>query len=297
LVGSAIAVGALLAGCAAAVPGPAVIGAPAAAPVPATPAAGDFLAGLEQAVSNELNSINSTQSDNESPEVLIELDALNNESTLLQAEAFGSLISTGANQIAKRERIVSALISDVEGSAYLSGVAINGTTVSNSLVAMLGGVESRLHAQASSVDSATLTDVLRSVILTIGPSTRVFGVVEPAVHLAIAGGEELNAVHLLEIQYATLDRKVNLDHFDPNYGQETQRLQELATSIATVRSTASADVEAVLALSPAGYPGNRSTILNVRAELAQLRAPLGPLNLGVGDVNEIDNLLAQRAAS
>jgi hypothetical protein len=296
LVGSAVVVGALLAGCAANVPGPGVIAVPAANAPVVSPPAGDFLAGLEQAVSNELNAINSTQSDNEPPAVLIELNALGSESSLLQAETFTSLITTGANQIAKRERLVTALVADVNGAAYLRGVVVNGTALSGAVLAKLSTLSSQLQGQASSISSATLIDNLRSVITSIGPSTRVFGLVEPMTHLAVAGGEELNAANLLEAQYETLVRKVNLNRHASNYGQETARLQNLATDIATVRTTATAAVDALLGLSPAGYPGNRSTILGARAQLTQLRAPLGPLNAGVGDVNEIGTLLSLRAS-
>ena len=90
LVGSAITAGFLLAGCATQVPGAAVIAAPAAVAPAVTPPAGDFLAGLEQAVANELNAINSTQTDDTTPAVLIELNALNSMSSLLQAETFSS---------------------------------------------------------------------------------------------------------------------------------------------------------------------------------------------------------------
>jgi|HubBroStandDraft_6_1064221.scaffolds.fasta_scaffold00103_40 hypothetical protein len=294
LVGSAFAVGALLVGCAADVPGPAVIGVPPAAPQTAPPASADFLAGLEQAVANELNAINSTQTDNEPPDVLIELNALNSQSTLIQAETFGSLVTTGANQIAKRERLMSALTADVNGNAYLSGVEINGSSLSGSILAMLTRVDAQLQSQANSVDSATLVDVLRSVILSIGPSTRAFGLVDPMVHLAIAGGDELKAVSLLEAQYQTLSRKVG-HHEGANIPVETQRLNDLAAQIATVRSAATADVQAILALTPAGYPGNKSTILNVRAQLTQFRSPLGPLNTAASDVNEIQTLLSQHA--
>jgi hypothetical protein len=295
LVGSAIAVGSLLAGCAANVPGPAVIVAPAVAAAAAPAPSGDFLSGLEQAVANELSAINSTQSDNEPPAVLIELNALTSESSLLQAETFAGLISTGANQIAKRERLVNALTADVRGSTYLSGVTVNGTALSASLLAMLGRVDGQLQAEASAIQSASLIDVLRSVITSIGPSTRVFGLVEPSVHLAIAGGEELNAVSLLEGQYQTLARKVSHHRSAPSYGEMTARLQDLASNIATVKSAATGDVEAVLALTPAGYPGNKTTILNARAQLTQFRSPLGQLNTGAGDVNEIEFLLSQSA--
>jgi hypothetical protein len=296
LVGSAVVVGALLAGCAASVPGPAVIAKPPAAAPGVTPPAGDFLAGLEQAVANELSAINATQTDNTPPEALIELNALNSESSLLQAETFGSLITTGVNQITKREHLINALVGDVSSATYLRGVEINGATLSSTLLARLSGVSGQLQAQASSVSSASLIDVLRTVILAIGPSTRVFGLVEPMIHLTVAGGEELNAANVLEGQYQTLDRKVSLNHFDPNYSQEMARLQNLASDIATVRATASAQVEAVLGLTPAGYPGNKATILSARAQLTSLRAPLGPLNTGVGDVNEIGTLLSLRAS-
>jgi len=297
LVGSAIAVGSLLAGCAADTPGPAVIAVPAAAAGAPAPVANDFLAGLEQAVANELSAIDSTQSDNEPPQVLVELNALNSEGALVQAETFGSLVTTGANQIAKRERLVSALTADVKGTPYVNGVNVNGAALSNTLLALLATVDGQLQSQASSVESASLVDVLRSVIMGIGPSTRVFGLVEPVVHLAIAGGEELNAASLLEGQYQTLLRKVDLNHHDAYFNQETARLQDLAANIATVRSNATSDVAAVLALTPAGYPGNKSTILSVRAQLAQLRSPLGQLNTGVGDVNEINTLLSLRPSA
>lgn len=290
-----IAVGSLLAGCAASVPGPPVIVAPPAAAAAVPAPSGDFLAGLEQAVANELNAINSTQTDNEPPAVLLELNALSSQSALLQAETFGKLMTTGANQIAKRERLVNALISDVKGTPYLSGVDLNGTALSTSILALLGRVDGQLQAQASSIQSASLIDQLRSLITNLGPSTRVFGLVEPAVHLAIAGGVELNAVSLLEGQYQTLLRKISHFSRSPNYAAESARLQDLAANIAAVKSTVTADVAAVLALTPAGYPGNKATILSARAQMTLFRSPLGRLNTGAGDVNEIEVLLSQRA--
>jgi hypothetical protein len=294
LFGSAIAVGSLIAGCASNAPSGAVIGVPAAAaPVPSQPT-GNFLAGLEQAVANELSAINSTQTDNEPPQVLIELNALTSESALLQAETFTSLVATGTNQIVKRERLLNALTVDVKGSAYLTGVEVNGTSVENAILAMIGRVEGQLQSQAGSIASASLIDVLRGVITSIGPSTRVLGLVEPAVHLAIAGGEELNAVNILQGQYNKLATEVSHFRNSAGHPEETQRLANLAAQIATVKSAASADVQAVLALTPAGYPGNKATILGVRAQLTQFRSPLGQLNTAAGDVAEIEFLLSQR---
>lgn len=295
LVGSAAAAVSLLAGCASVTPGPAVVVQPVGAQAVPTPAASDFLTGLQQAVASELNAINSTQSDNEPPAVLIQLNALISESALLQAENFGSLITTGANQIAKRERLVNALLADVKSSSYLDGVAVKGVSLSQSLLSLLGRVDGQLQSLASSISSATLTDVLRADILSIA-GTRVLGLVQPQIHLAIAGGEELNGVGILQAKYETLLTKVNHNHHDLNYAAEVARLQNLGDNIATVRATATADVLAVLSLSPSGWPGNKATILRVRAELAQLRSPLGPLNTAVGDVNEISSLLSLRVS-
>ena len=64
----------------------------------------------------------------------------------------------------------------------------------------------------------------------------------------------------------------------------------------TWRTAVTADVEAVLGLTPAGYPGNKATILSVRAQLTQFRSPLGQLNTAAGDVTEIEDLLSQRAS-
>jgi hypothetical protein len=296
LVGSAVAVGSLIAGCASNVPGAPVIGVPAVAQPVISPPSGDVLAGLEQAVASELSAIDTTQTDNEPPGVLIELNALTSESALLQFETFTSLKTTGTNQIVKRERIVNALTADVTSASYLTGVAINRTSVAGSILAMLGRVDSQLGSQASSIDSATLIDALRSVITSIGPSTRVLGLVEPQVHLAIAGGEELKGVNLLESQYQTLAQKVSHYQSSAGYAQETRFLSDLASNIAFVSSNATRDVQAVLSLTPAAYPGNKATILSVRAQLTQFRSALGQLNTATNDVNQIEILLSQRAS-
>jgi hypothetical protein len=291
LIGSAVAAGSLLAGCAADAPGAAVIVPPAREGLASVAVPGDFLASLEQAVASELSAINSTQSDNEPPEVILELTALNNEGSLIAAENFGSLITTAANQIAKRERLVNALTADIKNSTYLGGVDVNGTPLANTLLALLSNVNADLQAQASSVDAAQLPNQLRAVILSIGPSTRVFGLVEPMIHLAIAAGDELNGANLLEVQYQTLYKKVIVNNEGTEIASETAHVMDLKNQIATLTADATADANTVLALTPAGYPGNKATIQNVRAQELQLKAPLGPLTIGQDDVNYIDQYL------
>ena len=175
-------------------------------------------------------------------------------------------------------------------------MTINGSSVAGSILSVLDRVNNQLGSQAGSIDSATLIDALRSVISSIGPSTRVLGLVEPQVHLAIAGGEELKGASLLESQYQTLAARVSHDKSSAGYVQETRFLSDLASNIAFVSSNATRDVQAVLALAPAGYPGNKATILSIRAQLAQFRSSLGQLNTATNDVNQIQILLSQRAS-
>jgi hypothetical protein len=295
LIGSAIAGGSLLVGCASEVPGPAVIAAPAAAAAAQAPSAGDFLAGLEQAVASELSAIDSTQTDNEPPAVIVELDALSSESSLIEAENFGSLVTTGANQIAKRERLLNALIASVKGSPYLSGVAFNGTLLSTTILAVLNRFDGQVQGQAAAIENAALPDQLRAVILAIGPSTRLFGLVQPEIHLLLAAGDELNGVRLLQLQYALMYQRVDAHHEGSDIPTEQTLVLDLGAQIAQATRVANADINALLALTPAGYPGNKSVILSVRAQLTQLKSPLGPLNAGVGDVNELTTLLGARS--
>ncbi len=143
---------------------------------------------------------------------LVELNALTSKSGATQAEAFGSLINTGSNQIAKRERIINALISDVEtnsaSSGFLHGVTVNGVSLSHSLIALLDGVDGQLQAIASHIAGDTLVDQLRADIVSIGASTRVYGLIEPMVHLVLAGGAELNLLNILSTQAGIVHTKI-----------------------------------------------------------------------------------------
>ena len=152
---------------------------------------GDVLAGLEQAITNELNAVNATQSANETPESLIELQALNNPASLLKAENFQRLQALGANAAKKRELVVQALIAEVQGDRFLAKVTVGGRNLSGWMVSILNGVNSQLGALTSSLSTVGLTDQVRADIISINASTRVYGLIEPMMHLALAGGDEL----------------------------------------------------------------------------------------------------------
>ena len=296
LIVGGVATCALLAGCASSAPGAVVIGTPVKATPAGTPPSGNFLAGLQAAITNELNLVNSTQSDSESPGVLIELQALQSVPNLIRSEQFTSLQSVGGNQTAKREKVVYALIADVQNNRYIAGVDINGSSLSRSLISMLNGVSAQLAGFGGQIAGAQMPDELRAAILTMGNATRVYGLVEPMVHLALAGGDVLAEVNQLAADEQSLAGRVAAGAAtDPNYAQETSRLRDLSVQINNAREKANAAVSAVLSLTAAGFPGNRATIQSSRSVLTQLRSPFGTLSDANGDVSSITSLLGAGA--
>jgi hypothetical protein len=292
----ALAVGSLLAGCASSgVAGPAVIVPPVVNAAAPTPGAQDLLAGLQQEITNELNAVNLTQSDSEPATVLVELNALTSKSGATEAEAFSSLMNTGSNQIAKRERIINALISDVEtnstSTGFLFGVTVNGVSLSHSLIALLDGVDGQLQAVASHIATDTLVDQLRGDIISIGASTRVYGLIEPIVHLVLAGGAELNALNILFTHAGQVQTKISQRHGNQAAAQATPILADLYNQISRANAVAKPSVEAVLALTASGFPGNLSTVKAARADLVQLKSPLGALNTGLGELTQLYAIL------
>ena len=226
---------------------------------------------------------------------LSQLNELNSISNFAQYEQIRALLAIGANEAAKRERVVQALVADVQNNAYLDGVTVGGRSLSGMLISMLDGVNSQLQSLASTIAATSLTDVLRSDILSINASTRIYGLVEPLVHLVLAAGDELSEVKTLVAQETTLQAQVAAGaSTDPRYADEQSLMRDLAAQIATATTTADNAVNAVLRLTASGFPGNRATIVSARAQLAQLRAPLGTLSVASGDIEQVQSLLALR---
>ena len=224
-----------------------------------TPPSGNFLAGLQAAITNELNLVNSTQTDSESPGVLIELEALQSVPNIIRADQFASLQTVGGNQTAKREKVVYALIADAQNNRYLAGVDVNGSSLSRRLVSFLDGVNSKLagfgEPDRRGADARRAPSRDRRAWAT---STRVYGLVEPMVHLAIAGGVVLAEVNTLAATQQQLASRVAAGAAtDPNYAQETARLRDLSVQINTARERANAAVSAVLAPDSRRVPGQQ----------------------------------------
>jgi hypothetical protein len=295
LTGAAAVVGMLLAGCSSAQPGGAVLGVPQAATVAPAVATGDILTGLQKEIAAELAAVNATQTDPVPGQITLELNALTSVSSLIRAESFQALQANGAKEIATRERIVDDLASDVEGDSYLSGVDVSGGSLRGVLMGLLGGINSQLQALGSAIATVSLPDELRSDVISINSSTRVYGVVEPMVHLALAGGDELSEANTLAAQEQRDANTVAAGAgSDSNYSRELSLLSDLSARIATTRQTAVSAVSSVLNLTPAEFPGTKTTILDARNQLTGLRAQSGALTVASSDLAQIVTLLGDR---
>jgi hypothetical protein len=281
--------GMLLAGCSSSTT--AVIGVPpSSSPVNEQPV-NSIDAAVNAVIASQLAQANENQSDGQPAQAQVELDALTSVNALIRAEAFTSLQATGAKEIAKREGIINTLVSAVQANKYLNGVDPAGRSLSASLLSILSGVESQLQALGAQIASDLLPNVLRSDVLSIATSTRVGGIYDPMTHLAIAGGDELYELGLLSNQEQQLAREVAAQTGGPNYAAETERLNDLESSITSARATIDSALAAVMSLTPASYPGSTTTIVNVRSALIQLRSPLGKIGEANADANEIVDLL------
>jgi hypothetical protein len=289
---TAIAIGFLLVGCAATA-GNAVVGIPASAPPSYTQAGNTIDSAIDQAVQAELAAANAVQSDGAPAGVLVEINALTSVTALIRSEAFTGLQTLGAKEIAKRQGYVNTLIADVRADAYLNGITLSGSSLSATLLSMLYGVNAQLDGLGSTIASDSLPDVLRSDVTSIGPSTRVAGLILPMTHLAIAGGGELRELNDLATRYQELRTAVaSVPGSNPNHSLEVARLADLSASIAAARQIVESAVAAVISLSPSGFPSNKSTVTTVRNALVSMRTPLGKLGEAKADIGAINALLA-----
>jgi hypothetical protein len=293
LIAGATAIGFLLSGCSSSTG--MVIGVPNVSAAPTASPSTVFNA-LNQAIESEISQVNvSADTASESATVAAELNALNSVRSLNHAEALDALVTTADKQIAKRVEYVNALIADVQADKYLSGIAVSGRSLSQSLISILDSVNGQLEALASKIASDQLADQLRTDVLSIGPSSRIYGVYEPMVHLAIAGGDELAELNTLSGQESQLQAQVaSGQSTDPNYAAEVAALRDMSASVASGRAIAAADIAEVLRMMPSDYPGNKTTVTAVRSALIQLRSQLGALGKATADSNKILELITER---
>jgi hypothetical protein len=277
----------LVAGCASTPPGGQILGMPRpVATAPSPPASGDFLAGLQRAIANELNAVNAISSATGPYQPLVLLEALNNPSSLRRAENFSRLLSLGAAEAAKREQVVISLLADVQRNSYIQGVTVGGASLSASLNSILNGETNLLATLATNLAGASLPDVARATKSTINASTRIYGLIEPQVHLGLAGGLEIAEINALAAHGQQLAVRLAAQGAtrDHRYFADMLLMTDLTSMLATARQTADSTLSSILSLTASGFPGNKATLIAARNALSQLRSPSGALSTAQVDV-------------
>jgi hypothetical protein len=276
----------LLAACGESENGP-VIGTPAQA----TPSSGAgsslSLAGLQQELADQLSQVEATQTDPGSGPLASEVSALINDEALLASERIADLQQLGHNEAVALEGDLSTLIGDVQGDAGLTGgerASIDG---------VIYQIRDQLQALDAKIAADTLVDVLRSDVLSVDSSTRVLGLIEPMVHIAIGAGDLLGQAGVLSNQATRLSNQ-SQSVAGTNQAQEGQLLSSLEGDVATMQSVGSSVFGEVLALTPSGYPGNQTTLGSLKAELTNAEA--GAASLARQDATDISTCIADDQA-
>ena len=145
----------------------------------------------------------------------------------------------------------------------------------NSLSSIITTDQNGLTALRSTIDGDTdLATALKDAhrILT---DFRIYALVEPQVHLTVAA----DRVAAIADRFADLDTKLQakIDAATQN-GKDTateqRALDDAKSKVADASSAASGVPSSVLPLTPAGYPGNRDTLVQARSELETARTDL-----------------------
>ncbi|MDQ6847857.1 MAG: hypothetical protein M3019_09820 [Candidatus Dormibacteraeota bacterium] len=279
-----IAAVALLTGCGTTIMG-AVVG------VPATVSAETVVSGTDQGIGalqqklvDQLNSAAATPGGDPTSQLLIlELNALLNNHTLIGAEKIDALKALGEQGVATRVAHVNGLIGQVNGLGNL------GRGAKNLLIGNLQGINAQLATLANSIAQDVLIDQLRVDVTSVATSTMVYGVADPIVHLAIAADAMIGEANLIAGHAAQFARQ--FAPTDSTLGLEQSTYRDLQLRIGSVINVANQGVNATAGLSTA--PGNlsaaQSTINGERSLMSSIVGPYGPMTVAQNDLVALAN--------
>jgi Carboxypeptidase regulatory-like domain len=273
---------AILAGCGVSM-NAAVIGVPpTVAPGVVLSSTDPAIGAYQRALVDELNQAVSTQGAHEAQQLQAQFEALTNNHTLIGAEKIDALRQFGAQQIALRQTVVSQLIADVQSRQHLS------SGQRSALIANLQAVSAHLTSLGNLIAQDTLVDRLRTDVVSMANSTRIYGLVLPVVYLADAADSMIAEASLLAQRgqqiYGTI---LQNGAGDPNHGLEVAAYQSLQTQIGTLDATANSGVNAVLSLSASDYTTATSVINGERSLMSSVLGPFGPMTTAQTFVSEL----------
>jgi hypothetical protein len=259
----------------------------------ATASASDAIAAFQNALAASLNdAVTTTGSD--VTQLQSQLNALNSDASLIAAERMTALKALGAQAVASRVAFVQKLIGDVQADPLLPGTTVAGQSVPKTLIARLQAVEGSLTSLGAKIAADPLIDVVRTDIVAVASSSRVYGLISPMTHIVIAAGDIIHTTNELSQQSQQLFNQITSGSSgDPNYSAELNLSNQLQAVIRNAVSVAATAIQQVESLQNSGASPN-ATLSTQKLALGALNAPNGPLSNALSYIDQIRYLLGLR---
>jgi len=145
----------------------------------------------------------------------------------------------------------------------------------DALTSLITADQNGLTALKDTIDADTDLATARNDARRIVTDFRIYVLVEPQVHLTVAA----DRVSAIADRFADLDTKLQAKidaakQAGKDTGAEQQALDDAKANVADASTAASGVPSSVLALTPAGYPANRDTLVQARQDLETARTDL-----------------------
>jgi hypothetical protein len=258
--GACLGVVLLVAGCAGTENGP-VIGAPPLVGVSvASAGSGGILSGLQKQLADQLSQAEQTEKQAVSDQFGAQVNALANDQALLGSERISDLQTLGHKEAVKLAGELDTLSNEVQDDQGLTAQQ------RGDIESVIRPVANLVQATETKIASDTLVDVLRIDVLSLDSSTRVSGLVEPVVHIALGAATLEKEAGQLAGQASILNNAIQ-SQAGINQSTELSDLGNLDAAVTTMQAIGSAVFGGALALSPSGFPGNQGTLDSLKSEL------------------------------
>jgi len=176
----------------------------------------------------------------------------------------------GNTEATRRVAMLDTLRQRVESAKDLTGQH------RSALLTLIGNDSSGLTALDQTIQADPTVTQCRSDVQLIVTRYRVYVLVVPQVHLAIAA----DVLASVDTTFARLEtplsqRIAHAKLSDDQRARAQAALADFDSIVAAAGTEVTGQADTVLALTPAGYPGTTTTLKSVRATLKQARAHLG----------------------
>ena len=200
----------------------------------------------------------------------------------LQQSTLASCKQVGQTEVSRRLTTISTLQTRVGNAKDLTAAH------RSRLSTLLSSDSTGLSALNATIQADTTLAQCRTDVRAVVTKYRIYVLVVPQVHLVIAA----DILTTVDTRLANLEDKLAkaIDSAGLPPGQKDKAGDALADMRSQVSAAATAlqgQADAVLALTPAGYPGTTSTLLAVRSRLSTARTDLGKARDDVETIRDI----------